>query len=322
MSNDHTYTVDFSSLVGSKPQRVVSLVPSITESLFDLQLGSHLVAVTDYCEHPAEGVAKLPKVGGTKNPDIQKIVALNPDLVCMNDEENRQEDAKALSESGVKVWVTGPRTVAEAINVLWDIVAIFDVTTMVPRIQQIDRVFDMVSQVAASGQRVRTFVPIWKDPWMTINAKTYVHDLLFNLGAENVFAERERQFPLAADTGTTTPLASDDPRIAGRDTRYPRITLEEMVAAKPQLILLPTEPYAFTEDDARALYALDTPAAINGHIFLIDGSLLTWHGTRLGHTLQELPPLIDEVRASLGLDEGLVEVDDVDENANGDDDVP
>jgi ABC-type Fe3+-hydroxamate transport system substrate-binding protein len=312
MSEDHTYTVDFSDLVGSKPRRVVSLVPSVTESLFDLQLQERIIAVTDYCEHPAEGVARLPRVGGTKNPNIEQIVALNPDLVIMNAEENRREDAQKLSEAGVRVYAATPHTVAEAINELWNLVAIFDVTTMVPRIQQIDRVFDMVSQAAASGRRVRTFVPIWKAPWMTFNAETYVHDLLFHLGAENVFAERERQFPLAADTGDAEPLAADDPRIADRDTRYPRVSLDEIIAAAPELILLPTEPYAFTEDDARALYELeDIPAAAHGNIYLVDGSLLTWHGTRLAHTLKELPPLIDDVRARLGLN-----------NAEGDSDAP
>lgn len=309
MNDDqHTYTVDFSELVGTRPQRVVSLVPSITESMFDLQLGQHLVGITDYCERPAAQVARITKVGGTKNPNIEKIIALNPQLVCMNDEENRKEDAQTLAAAGVKVWVTGPRSVADAINVLWDIVAIFDVTTMVPRIQQIDRVFDMVSQVAANQKRIRTFVPIWKNPWMTINADTYVHDLLFHLGAENVFGERERQFPLAAEMGDAEAIPADDPRIAARDVRYPRITLDEVVAAAPELVLLPTEPYAFTEDDARELYDLHIPAADTGNIYLIDGSLLTWHGTRLAFTLDELPPLLHQVRVQLGMD------DDDDEN--------
>lgn len=291
------YTFNFSDLVGLKPNRVVSLVPSTTETLFDLQISRGLVGITDYCERPAESVKTITKVGGTKNPDIEKIIGLQPELVIMNDEENRKEDADALIAAGLRVWVTGPRTVADAINVLWDIVAIFDVTMMVPRIQHIDRVFDMQSQAAVAEPRLRTFVPIWKDPWMTVNQETFVHDLLFHMGAENVFAERQRQFPLSADTGDATALPAGDPRIANRDVRYPRISMDEVIEAQPELIILPTEPYAFTEDDARAFYDLDVPAAKVGNIYLIDGSLITWHGTRMSHALDELPPLIDEARA-------------------------
>ena len=296
MSDQYTYTVDFSSLVGTKPQRVVSLVPSITESLFDLQLGEFVVGITDYCVFPESKVVSLPKVGGTKNPDINKIIELQPALVFMNDEENRKEDAQALQDAGVQVWVTGPRSVADAINVLWDIVAIFDSTVMVPRIQHIDRVFDIVSQAASAQPRLRGFVPIWKDPWMTMNQHTFVHDLLFHLGIENVFAERERHFPLEADLGNAKPLDADDPRIAAKDVRYPRINLDEVVALQPEIVILPTEPYAFSEDDAKAFYDLEIPAAETENIFLIGGSLITWHGTRLSYTLEELPPLIDDAR--------------------------
>ena len=107
------------------PQRVISLVPSMTESLFDLDIGDRLIAVTDYCTKPAEKVARLPKVGGTKNPDISQIIALQPDMVLMNNEENRLEDQQALEAAGITTWVTGPHTVFEALNLLWDIMDIF-----------------------------------------------------------------------------------------------------------------------------------------------------------------------------------------------------
>ena len=292
MTEEHTYTVTFSDLIGSKPRRVVSLVPSVTESLFVLGLGQYIVGITDYCVHPADNVKSIPKVGGTKNPDIQKIIGLRPDLVIVNNEENRIEDAKALNAAGLRIWETGPRTVAEAINILWDIVGIFDETQMVPRIQLIDRLFDMQSQAAASERRLKTFVPIWKDPWMTFNQDTYIHDLLFHIGADNIFADRERQFPLSADLGQTKPNSSTEKR----DVRFPRITLEEMIKLQPELILLPTEPYAFSEDDAKILYEYDIPAAKAGNIYVIEGSLITWHGTRIAMTLNELPPLIEDAR--------------------------
>lgn len=290
------YQADLSDLIGLKPQRVVSLVPSVTESLFDLNIGNRLIAVTDYCEHPVDKVAALPKVGGTKNPDIQRIIEMRPDLVIMNQEENRLPDAEALNAAGIKVWATHPRTVAEAINLLWDIVGVFDETSMVPRIQQIDKVYDMMALAAEVLPRLKTFIPIWDNPWMTFNQDTYPHDLLYRLGAENVFAERERHFPLDADIGDAEPLADDDPRIADRDVRYPRVSLQEIVDAQPELVLLPTEPYAFNEVDAASFARLDIPAAKFGTIYVVDGSLLTWHGTRLSLALQELPPLIDEAR--------------------------
>ncbi|NDJ85136.1 MAG: ABC transporter substrate-binding protein [Chloroflexi bacterium] len=281
------------------PHTVISLVPSVTESLFDLQLGNRLIGITDYCVHPADQVAQLPRLGGTKNPDVQRIIAMQPDLVIMNTEENRREDADALQNAGVTVWATGPQTVAEAINLLWEIMDVFDEAAMVPRVRHIEQVFDYTALAAKNMPSLRVFVPIWRDPWMTFNAQTYTHDLLSNLGAVNVFAERERRFPLKAEYGDITPLVDDDPRVAGRDTRYPRVSLAEIEAAQPEVVLLPNEPYQFTEKDAAEFYQLDIPAAQHGTIYLIDGSLLTWHGTRLSLALTELPPMLDEFRARL-----------------------
>nr|WP_119066176.1 helical backbone metal receptor [Aggregatilinea lenta] len=274
------------------PQRVVSLVPSLTESLFDLDLGSRLVGVTAYCVRPVMGVQLLPRVGGTKNPDVDAIVRLEPDLVLMNDEENRSEDAEALQAAGIPVWGTGPRTIADVLNLLWTIMDVFDHTVMVPRVHEIERAYDYTLAAARAALPVPTFAPIWRDPWMTFNADTYAHDVLRVCGAANVFADRERQFPLDADLGEAEPLPDDDPRVAGRDRRYPRISLEEVVAAQPELVLLPDEPYAFGEQDAEAIRALDIPAARSGRVYGVDGSLLTWHGTRVAYALRDLPSLI------------------------------
>lgn len=280
------------------PERVISLVPSVTESLFDLNLGPRLVGITDYCTKPSEGVQTLPRVGGTKNPNLDQIIALRPDLVIMNDEENRLEDAVALQTAGIHVWSTGPRTVAEAINLLWEIMDVFDEPTMVPRIRHIEQVMDFVLLASKNAPTVRTFVPIWRDPWMTINQETYVHDLMAILGLSNVFGERERRYPLQADLGQAEPHPPE--KIEGRDTRYPRVSLDEVVAQQPELIFLPTEPYLFEDEDAAIFYELDIPAAHYGTIYRIDGSLLMWHGTRLAYALNELPPIVDEVRTLLG----------------------
>jgi ABC-type Fe3+-hydroxamate transport system substrate-binding protein len=278
------------------PQRVISLVPSVTESLFDLNLGSRVIGVTDYCVRPAERVAPLPKVGGTKNPDLEKIIALRPDLVIMNQEENRKVDAEALQSAGVPIWVTAPHTVKEAIDLLWAIMNVFEEASMTERVRSIEITYEMTLKYMTAPGLMRGFVPIWRDPWMTINRDTYLHDLLHTCGVENVFADRDRVFPLAADLGQGEPLPTDDPRVVDRDVRYPRISLDEVVAAQPEIVLLPDEPYQFTEADAAEIAQLDIPAAKNKQIHLVDGSLLTWHGTRIGYALRDLPPLIAAAR--------------------------
>lgn len=280
--------------VDTPPQRIVSLVPSVTESLFDLNLGPRVVGITDYCIHPAEHVQRIPHVGGTKNPDVETIISLNPDLVIANKEENRREDVEALREAGIPVWVTFPRTVMDVFNLLWNIMYLCEETSMVPRVRLIEYTYDWVEGIsrAREDNPCRVFVPIWRDPLMTFNADTYMHDLLRVCGGWNVFAERERQYPLQADLGEAQAYPPDDPRVQNRDTRYPRVTLEEVEAAQPDVILLPSEPYQFTEADIAMFDDLDIPAVRNKKIVLVDGSLLTWHGTRLAYALSDIPPLL------------------------------
>ncbi|MCS6834551.1 MAG: helical backbone metal receptor [Anaerolineae bacterium] len=281
-------------ILSRPPQRVVSLVPSVTESLFDLDLGSRLIGRTDYCIYPAGQVERIPTLGGTKNPDIQRIIELQPDLVILNREENRRQDAEALQAAGISTWATHPRTVQDALNLLWDMMSLFDHPKMVARVRLIEYTFDWVQGVslAREDEPTKVFVPIWLDPLMTFNADTYIHDLLRVCGGTNVFAHRERLYPLAADLGQKEAWPEDDPRLRGRDVRYPRVTWEEVVAHQPDVILLPSEPYTFSEADLPLFERLDVPAARNGRIHLVDGSLLTWHGTRLAYALEALPKLI------------------------------
>jgi ABC-type Fe3+-hydroxamate transport system substrate-binding protein len=295
MSESKYYTQHQDFPLESPPKRVVSLVPSVTESLFDLAVGHTLVGRTDYCTRPADKVANIPTLGGTKNPDIAKIIALKPDLVIMNQEENRQEDATKLQDEGIAVWVTHPKTVQEAFNLLWGIMYGFDNTLMVPRVRLIEYTYDWLNPIAEEKELanpVKVFVPIWLDPLMTINRETYVHDIVRVCGATNIFADRVRQYPLSADLGASEPYPSDDPRIQGRDVRYPRVTWEEVVALQPDVILLPSEPFEFTEAHLPLFQKLDVPAAHHQRIHLVDGALLTWHGTRVAFAMNELPRII------------------------------
>ncbi len=273
------------------PKRVVSLVPSFTESLFDLGMGDALVGVTDFCVFPPQAQT-LPKVGGPKNARLEDILALSPDLVLANQEENARKTVEALRAQGVPVWVATPLTVEEALEVLWGLVRLFRSESAALQVETLARAVE-VQRLTAPHPPLRTFVPIWYDQlsdgtpwWMTFNARTYIHDLLALFGGANVFAERKRRYPLAADLGRAEP---QDP--GERDTRYPRVTLEEIVAAQPEVILLPDEPFPFDEAHRAKMmrFFADTPAVRQGRVYLVEGSLLTWHGTRLGKALQTLP---------------------------------
>ena len=290
--NGHTSLLSFTQA----PQRVVSLVPSMTESLFDLGAGGAVVGVTEYCRPPATELSRLAVVGGTKSVDPQAVIELKPELVLANQEENTREVVEALEAAGLKVWVTFPRSVEEAIQVLWAVVRVFRLTQAQAKVQTLELTMAWTARAAAAEVAVPTFVPIWEGEagsagrwWMTINRGTYVHDLLAICGAGNIFADRDRRYPLAADVEGAP--SEEQP---GRDTRYPRVTRQEVLERKPELILLPSEPYAFDETDALRMAETlrGTPAADHGRIQTVDGSLLTWHGTRLGRALTELPGLI------------------------------
>lgn len=292
------------------PSRVISLVPSVTESLFDLGVGDRLVGITDYCIHPADKVADLLKIGGTKNPDVQKIKAALPDLIIANQEENRKDDVEALQAEGFKVWVTFPRTMREAIDLLWATIRVFRVPMMGQRLSVLETTYEWTSLAAENMTPVSVFCPIWREPradegpvrwWMTLNRETYMHDVLRVCGGANVFADRDRRYPLAADLGGTQPLALHPER----DTRYPRVTPDEVAERAPEVILLPSEPYPFAEADLAAFEAFpEIPAVRNNRVHLVDGSLLTWPGTRLAHALADLPTLLQASPAMSESSEG------------------
>jgi ABC-type Fe3+-hydroxamate transport system substrate-binding protein len=275
--------------------------------LFDLDLGDRLVGITDYCVHPAASVAHLRRLGGTKNPDCAAIIALQPDLVLANREENRPEDIARLQAAGLDVWVSFPQTVRQAMDVLWELVRRFNLPDASARLAMIEHMLDWTRAASLEREPVRVFCPVWRNPaagqapareawWMTANARTYLHDLLAVCGAANVFGGRERRYPLAADLQPAPEATGPERAGDDRDTRYPRVTLAEIAAAEPQVILLPSEPYAFCEYDRQELLeALDVPATRAGHVHLVDGSLLTWHGTRLARALRDLPPLFAEL---------------------------
>jgi ABC-type Fe3+-hydroxamate transport system substrate-binding protein len=275
------------------PRRVVSLVPSITETLFDLGLGERVVGVTDYCTKPATDVAPLPRVGGTKTPRIEEIVALAPDLVIANREENRRVDVEALQTAGIAVWVTYPRSVQDALNLLWTMMDVFDEAGMVYRVRSIEQTVDFISRIELTrAVPCRVFAPIWYEPLMTFNRDTYAHDLLRVCGGVNVFADTGWQSSMSAVGEQGDPIIETRVGVKTQPPRYPRIDMDDIVAAQPDVILLPSEPFAFTAEHASLFAELEVPAAQHERIHLVDGSLLTWHGTRIAHALTIIPALL------------------------------
>ncbi len=270
------------------PQRIVSLVPSITEVLFAFGCGDQVVGITDYCTEPAVEVEDKLRIGGTKNPDVPTILELQPQLVLAVAEENRRHDVEQLEAADVPVYVFEPATVRAGIDLLWRVAELLDCRDAVsPSVEAIEAVYTDIQAEVVGRAPVRVFCPIWKDPYMTIGEGTYINDMLRVCGGENIFAERQRRFPLAADLGQTPERTSD--RDDGRDRRYPRVTLEEMAALQPEVILLPDEPYVFSEadlDDFRPFG--EVPAVRRGRIHLIDGKIVSWYGPRIGESLRVL----------------------------------
>jgi ABC-type Fe3+-hydroxamate transport system substrate-binding protein len=219
--------------------RVVSLVPSLTESV-ELSASGLLVGATDWCTHP--GDLDVARVGGTKNPDVDAVVALQPDVVVANDEENRPADLAALRAAGLAVWVTAPTTVADGLRSLDRMLRL---ACRVVRPAWLDAA-EATWKAEYDGPRRRALIPIWRRPWMVLGRDTFAGDLLARLGVDNVMAVHAE--------------------------RYPRVDLADLPAY--DLVVLPDEPYAFSPDDGpEAFPDVETRC--------VSGRHLTWYGPSL-----------------------------------------
>ena len=240
------------------PQRIVSLVPSDTYTLCALGAENRIVGRTSYCEH----ALAAPVVGGTKDVDVDAVFALAPHLVIANQEENTRTVLEALA-TRVPVFVSLPRRVEHGVAHVARLARILGAIEVAK-----DVVRKGYQQHPGASTRRRAFIPIWMDPLMTMNAETFGSDVLARIGIDNVFGDRMRLYPLAADLGKSLPQDA-----GGRDIRYPRVTLEEVAARKPEIIVLPDEPHAFsTEDEAKLRALVDVP------VIRVSGKDLFWYG--------------------------------------------
>jgi ABC-type Fe3+-hydroxamate transport system substrate-binding protein len=233
--------------VGRPVRRVVSLVPSLTESIAMTAPGL-LVGATDWCTHPSD--LDVARVRGTKNPDLAAIVALQPELVVANAEENRDEDIAELRAAGLAVWVTAPQTLDEAFVSLASMLNACGLSRP-DWLGNAERAWATSrDDVAATAGRRRAFVPIWRRPWMSLGSATFAGDVLARLGIDNVYADDE--------------------------SRYPRVTLDDVRRRAPDLVVLPDEPYAFTVEEGTEVFGDWGIPVAN-----VSGRHLTWYGPSL-----------------------------------------
>ena len=233
-------------LLDAPPQRIVSLVPSQTELLFDLGVGERLVGVTKFCVHPKDARRGRHRVGGTKTPDLARIRALEPDFVLANREENRAEDIAAIG-AFAPVYVTDVNSLPQALAMTRAVGFALGVEARAARIAaDIESAFAGLPR--APGRRCAYLV--WREPWMAAGGGTFIDDLLQRLGLVNVFGDRPR---------------------------YPELTAADLAAAAPDLILLPSEPYPFKPAHGAELLA----ALPQARIVPVDGEMFCWPGSRL-----------------------------------------
>lgn len=227
------------------PERIVSLVPSITELLFDLDLSEEIIGVTDYCIKPESKILQKKKIGGTKNFDFITIDELRPDLIIGNKEENYKEGIMRLRKK-YPVWISDVNSIEDALNM------ILEIGKMVNRQDESRRLAEKIKTDllvnAGCYPKIKTAYIIWKEPYMAAGGKTFINAMMDTCGFVNIFEKLER---------------------------YPCINLEDMKEA--DLILLSTEPFHFKQKDVVDIQKILCEKSVK----LIDGTIFSWYGSRM-----------------------------------------
>ena len=232
------------------PRRIVSLVPSQTELLYDLGLTDQVVGITKFCIHPEGWFRTKRRVGGTKHVNLEEVAALHPDLIIGNKEENTKADIEALAKQ-YPVWLSDILTLDNALEMVRRVGELVDRKENAARLaSQLKEQFQSLSDEIAPLPRLRTAYFIWRNPYMVAAAGTFIHDMLARAGFDNVFEDQER---------------------------YPEITLAELQNLNPEVLLLSSEPYPFKEKHLEELREVLPEAKVR----LVDGGLFSWYGSRL-----------------------------------------
>lgn len=235
----------------------MSLVPSLTELVWWLGAGERLVGRTRFCTEPAGEIEAVPAMGGTKNPNIERILEARPDLVIANKEENRREDVEALLAAGLEVLLTDPNTVAAAVEMIRHLGQLLgEAETAEKLAAEIEA--ELARPAGARTTAARVYVGVWHNPMMGLGGESYGHSLLEACGGVNVLRDRPR---------------------------YPETSLAELRTLAPDVVLLPDEPFPFDAGHA-ALYGQVAPARV------LDGKLLWWYGPRMPRAIRELRAIL------------------------------
>lgn len=241
----------------SYPKRIISLVPSQSELLWDLGLREELVGITKFCIHPQEMFKSVNRVGGTKTLNIDKIRALNPDLIIGNKEENEQVQILELQKE-FAVWMSDIYNLDDSLNMIEKIGA------LVNRVEEARMIKNNIQssfhQLNKSNKSAVYF--IWREPYMAAGKGTFIGDILYRLGLQN--------------------------KIEDDNARYPELNIEEIRTLNPELIFLSSEPYPFKEVHLNELQAL----LPHTKIVLVDGELFSWYGSRLQKSVAYFNDLI------------------------------
>ena len=239
------------------PKRIISIVPSQTELLFELGLSDEVVGITKFCVHPDRQFKAKTKVGGTKKLNIDLIRTLEPDLIIGNKEENSKEDIEALSKE-FPVWISDIYNLEDAMNAITDIAALVD---RQPEAAYLNHLInagftDLQTLALQLGIDKKVAYMIWKNPYMIAGNDTFINDILCKIGLTNVV----------------------------KQSRYPEITMQTLASLKPDLVFLSSEPYPFKEKHIEEI-----KAAIPGaKVMLVDGEIFSWYGSRLVKAVQYL----------------------------------
>ncbi len=249
------------------PKRIVSIVPSQTELLFDLGLDDEVIGITKFCIHPIEKFASRTKVGGTKKLRIDQIRQLQPDLIIGNKEENTQQEIELLMEE-FPVWMSDISNLDEAMQT---ITQIGELVNREPEAAYLNHLIqagftDLQTLALQKNINQRVAYLIWKDPYLFAGQATFIDDILRRIGLQNVITK----------------------------SRYPEITLQELEAANCQLVFLSSEPYPFKEKHIEEIKT----AMPKAQVMLVDGEMFSWYGSRLVKAINYLFHLQDELKAS------------------------
>jgi ABC-type Fe3+-hydroxamate transport system substrate-binding protein len=230
----------------SIPQRIISLVPSQTELLFDLGLDDHVVGITKYCVHPTQWSTSKAIVGGTKKLNIDLIRSLHPDLIIANKEENTKADIEEVKKD-FPVWLSDIYNLDGALDM---IASVADMCGVTKRGIEIAKAITNSFSSIQKGHELRTLYMIWRKPFMAAGRQTFIHDMLDKIGLINVLPEF---------------------------SRYPELKVEEIQDLKPDLVMLSSEPYPFNELHIDELKRLSPTS----RVILVDGEMFSWYGSRL-----------------------------------------